>query len=369
MQVDISSHFLRQISAASLMVISLSFFVTNPGYSQQPSPSKDNLAKVALLGYEDRTGSQNYLYLSDSITTSIDSNMQAKFDFAPINPDLAAKTANEIRTKSGKFSGAEAKEFCKLTNTDILIYGYYEYDPISNQIVIKTEINFALINRTVTLDPLTNPIDASLFQVTEIAATKIVEKISEMARKLMAQNTEPSGTGVHSTETQKVTLAKISEISWSRPDVEISISGGFSRQETGRYSRLDKGTDIILDIMRISEFKKSYGGFSVIYLDHQGNAGRSSGYGGLLTFGVHLFLIGERTKPFVELGFGYGSYATNISAATRVLPGGVWLGGRFGVRFLISKHISISLDARLLGVGGDAGGWATAANIGLGYVF
>lgn len=226
MQVNISLHCLKKISAASIVAVSLLFAVPNPTYSQQPS--LDNLAKVAILGFDDRTGSPNYAYLSGSLTEAINTGMISKFEYAPIDAGLTQKTSNELRVRTGQFSAAEAQEFCKTTGTDILIFGEYEYDALTNQIAIKTKINFALINRIVTLDPLLNPIDASLFQATDVMAAKIVATIAEMARKTMHSPATSSEVSANTIGEQKVTLAKYDEISWNKVDKAINITGGFA---------------------------------------------------------------------------------------------------------------------------------------------
>lgn len=330
-----------------------------PAQAQQPNSA--NLAKVAIIDFEDRTGSANYTYLSGSLSTAINTSMQTKFDYASLDAETAQTVALELRKKSGKFESSEAAEFCRATGTDILVYGSYEIDPQTGQIAMKTKINFAIINRIVTLEPILNPVDATLFQATEIMASKIVEKIGEMARKTMSANASAA------TDSQKVALSKIDEVSWNKVDREINILGGFLINGTDELSRLNKGYLIGIEILRNSDFRKSYAGLAALLFDQSGGNITHTGSGIMGQFGLNFFTIDNRIKPFVEANIGYGN--NKLSSQPTQLPGAIWLGFRVGIKILLTSRISLAADWRYLHITGDTTSSMSVVQGGLGFNF
>ena len=55
---------------------------------EEPAAAKSSLAVVAIPAYVDTTGSQNYGYLSGSLTDAVDASMQQKFDYARAKTSL-----------------------------------------------------------------------------------------------------------------------------------------------------------------------------------------------------------------------------------------------------------------------------------------
>jgi len=330
-------------------------------WSQQPAPETSNLARVAIINFNDMTGSQNYNYLSASLASAINTSMQTKFEYVALDPAISAATANEILAKSGKFDSSEANEFCKRTNADILVYGYYTIDPRTNQIVMQTKINFVLINRNVALDPLLNPIDASLFQATDIMASLIVQKIAEMAKKTMSSDSPQSGDG------QKISLTKLDEISWSKVNHEINFYGGFAPGAQGKLTSLNSGYLYGVEILRNSDFRKSYAGLTVLAFDQSGGRATHKGWGVMAQFGFNPFTIGNRVRPFAEIDLGYGT--SKLSTIRNQTEGSMWLGARAGIKFLVAPRVTFNLDARAFLIFFDVGSWVMSANAGLGFTF
>ena len=357
---DLRKTFLRSLSMLFIVVQAL-------GTIHAQQKNSEGLAKVALLDFADLTGSQNYAYLSGSLTSAINNSMQTKFEYTPADSAAIGAGVQSIQNKTGQFTDSDISELCKITQTDILIFGHYTFDPTTNQIVIQTKINFALINRTITLDPLLNPVDASLFQATDLMASKIVEKIAEMAKKTMSGTGNTVGQQGTDVEAQKVILSKQREISWTRVDNELVITGGFSKGADGKFASLDSGYSTSVEFFRNSDFRKSYAGLSASYFDQHGGGVSNTGWGIMLALGLNLFTIGERVKPYFQADLGYGS--NSLSSIKNQQKGSIWIGARLGVKILLSERFAIYSEGQWLRTSGDTNSAIMGINLGIGTNF
>jgi len=330
--------------------------------------NSEGLAKVALLDFADLTGSQNYAYLSGSLTSAINNSMQTKFEYTPADSAAIGAGVQSIKNKTGQFTDSDISELCKITQTDILIFGHYTFDPTTNQIVIQTKINFALINRTITLDPLLNPVDATLFQATDLMASRIVEKIAEMAKKTMGGTaSEADQQGAAEGLGQKVTLSKIQEISWAKVDNELVLLGGYSKGANGRLAALSSGYSLSLEVKRNSDFRKSYAGLSATYFEQHGGNISHIGWGFMGILGFNPISFGARTTPYFQIDIGYGN--NSLSSLKNQQKGTVWFGARLGLKFLLTEKVALYAEGQWLRLSGDTDSGLFAANFGLAYVF
>lgn len=73
----------RAVKTTFLFLLLLSPFVAALA---QPPPQKPELARVAILKYQDLTGTKNFRYLPASLTEAIDASLQKKFEYVREDP-------------------------------------------------------------------------------------------------------------------------------------------------------------------------------------------------------------------------------------------------------------------------------------------
>jgi hypothetical protein len=196
---------------------------------------EDELARVSILSFEDRTGSSNYQYLSESLSDAINTSMLKDFSYSRVDPKdvkkaifeiqqeiLKSKIENkdrpikrnrviskikieEIKKKEktdGKIKSEEqvekkrektevqlqqdedqlnlVKKVAKNLNSDIVIYGNYWYDVETNELIFSVTLYLALSNSVKELDENRNVVDNSLFNATEKVSKNLVNEIHSM---------------------------------------------------------------------------------------------------------------------------------------------------------------------------------------------
>ncbi len=145
---------------------------------------KADLARVAILSYQDLTGVKNFGYMPGSLTEAIDSSLQSRFDYVREEPAKSEATAAKYRTPGAAgFTPETAAEFCKINKTDILIFGSFTFDAMTNEIVVQTSISLGRKNKFRKLQERRNLVNATIFKLADKVADDIVQALTEIAKE------------------------------------------------------------------------------------------------------------------------------------------------------------------------------------------
>lgn len=157
----------------TLLFLLVSFFV--PLAAQENK--QEDLASVVILPYEDKTDTENFGYLPNSLVDAIDSSMRKDFTYHKTGTN---KIEAFLKTRPGadKSSRELVEAAGKQLKADIVIFGYFVYSEESKEMTIFTGIYFAGLNEMSHLGSVSNPVDNTLFQVTDKVAGQIVDEIN-----------------------------------------------------------------------------------------------------------------------------------------------------------------------------------------------
>lgn len=189
------------------MIVMLPLFLLAPLFAQEESASEEKeLASVAILPYEDKTGTKNFGYLPGSLVDAIDSSMRQDFTYRRIVPETVTK-ALEAYENIDKSSAKAISLISNELEADIIIFGSFIYNESDKNVTIYTNIYFPTIGEVSNLEPVTNPVDSTLFQVTDKVAKQIIDEINTILaahrKETQAQQQEgPTGK-------QEVTVAAL----------------------------------------------------------------------------------------------------------------------------------------------------------------
>jgi len=141
-------------------------------------------ARVAILQYEDKTGTKNFGYMPGSLQEAITSSMHAKFEFVEIDAAKVSPIAREIAAKNkGVIDARAASEICRRADVDILILGNFVYNEAGKEIQIATQISLGSTDKFFVLKPTENPVDATIFKAADKVAADIVTEITRVAQE------------------------------------------------------------------------------------------------------------------------------------------------------------------------------------------
>lgn len=188
-----------------------------------PKP-EESLARVSILKYADKTGTPDYGYMPQSLTEAIDKSLQKRFQYIREEPQTSEKKAEEIRKKRKSFGAKEAEEFCKATNSDILIFGSFTYDEKADDLVIETSISLGSVEKFRVLQPVRNKVDNTLFKAVEVVADSIVKEMMKIAQEQQKKDGKKEQPG---DKKEKVKIQKIDKsFHWKDYNWMISLGVG-----------------------------------------------------------------------------------------------------------------------------------------------
>jgi len=146
--------------------------------------AKPETAKVAIIRYDDKTGTENFGYMPDSLREAIGKALHSKFEFVDADVAQVEQIVAQVRSQNhGKLTAQEAGEVCRLADIDILIYGNFLFNKSKNSIEIHTEISLSSTDMPRNPQPTENKVDATIFQAADKVAADIVTEITQVARE------------------------------------------------------------------------------------------------------------------------------------------------------------------------------------------
>ncbi len=152
--------------------------------TKKPAEQSNNpeAARVAIILYEDKTGTKNFEYMPSSLKEAITDSMHTKFEFVEVDAAKVEPVVAQVRAKTkGKIGAKEAAEICRKADVDILIYGDFAYNKESEEIEIHTNISLGSTDKFRLLPAVENRVDSTIFQAADKVATDIVAEITKVA--------------------------------------------------------------------------------------------------------------------------------------------------------------------------------------------
>lgn len=144
-----------------------------------PDNKKEDLARVAILNFYDDTGTNDFGYMSQSIHDAILQSMHKKFEFLDVD-EKAIKGKYPDSQPDKKKDEPYIKKSAKALKADIIIYGSYSFDKQTEQLILRPKILFVPIDEDASIKEVSNPVDNTIFQVTEKVSENIVTEINRM---------------------------------------------------------------------------------------------------------------------------------------------------------------------------------------------
>ncbi|MCX7632112.1 MAG: hypothetical protein N2Z22_02125 [Turneriella sp.] len=160
---------------------------------------------MAILPYDDKTGTANFEYMPSSLKEAITNSMHEKFEFNEVDAAKVTLTAEQVKKSAkGVFGPKEAAEVCRKTDVDILIFGSFTFDKAKNEIAIATNISLGSTDKFRTLPTVQNKVDSTIFGAADCVATDIVAEITRIAK----EQQEAKGKAAEAEANKKTQLAK-----------------------------------------------------------------------------------------------------------------------------------------------------------------
>jgi TolB-like protein len=305
------------------------------------SAEAKDLARVAILTFEDQTGTKDYGYLPQSLTEAVDKSLQKKFDYVREDP---AKSEEARRTYGlGKILSAEdAAAFAQRNHYDIVIFGAFAFDAQKKEIVVKTFVSLGSKEKFRALKERKNPVDATIFSLTEKVADDIVAEMTEVARSRSTEQAPGAS--------EKLELHRDSSTSWEAKKWRLSLGLGIVGPADGEAGLKD-GPSLTLaasrDIWRRLFVTAELGNISTERADAPKPIAREFDATYAAAAVGYAFYPGNRWRIFADLGLGltYGSFRED-SLAGKVDQLRTIIRIELGVDFLILQSFAFGLSMR-----------------------
>jgi hypothetical protein len=351
----------RQWMSCLALGLAATFPQSTFGQKKSNASKEEKLARVTILNFEDKTGAKNFGYMPDSLANAIDSSLQKRFLYERDEPKAAAARATELRKKRGSFGADESAEYCRISNTDILIFGSFSYDEQAHEIVIETSISLGTVDRFRILPPVRNRVDNTIFSAVDKVADTIVTELASIAKE---QATRDGKAGETAKKGEKIKIRKEEKtVAWSENNWMIGLTGGIALPILSTQyvtPSVAKAPSVSLSATR-RILKGWHAGLIASYSVLQTQV-RDTTYTGELKSGDLAAIAGyywdfkPRWRLASEIGAGYyGGYfkglsncndpsgcTLSVSEFTRGVNNPLFL-GRVGIHFLTLSYLSIGL--------------------------
>lgn len=180
-------------------------------------------ARVAIIRYEDKTGTKNFDYMPNSLKEAIADSMHKKFEFIEVESEKVAPFVSQVKAKNkGKIGAKEAAEICRLADVDILIYGDFTFNKEDEEIEIHTNISLGSTDKFRLLPAVENRVDSTIFQAADKVATDIVAEITKVALEQQQAKGKDALATKGKTQLDKTEKSK----TWADLNWTIGVSAG-----------------------------------------------------------------------------------------------------------------------------------------------
>ena len=163
--------------------------------SDGKSKEDKSLVRVAVMSFIDEKDQKKYKYLAESISNALNNALKKKFVYQNTSSIKNKRTLKDIRKQKPKKKNrpgqndplnikSNVKALAKKNNLDIIVFGsYYTYHKAGTttvQIVIKSQLYLSFFGEFITLEEVANPIDSTIFNVTDLLVGILIDKISAL---------------------------------------------------------------------------------------------------------------------------------------------------------------------------------------------
>lgn len=268
-----------------------------------------SLAKVAILTYEDETGTKNFGYMPNSLTEAIDKSLQKKFEYVREDPKKSDAARKLIKPK-GALSAAEAAAYCMKNDVQILVFGKFTYDADNRRIVVETVISLGSEEKFRKLKERTNPTDATIFSLADKVADDIVAEMTAIAK----EQQEKEGKSKEQKKGEKLELKKDTAISWAPRKYSANLAFGVIGPSADLKDAYDDAGTLTLSAHRLL-WRGFYAGVFTQFFKMNSKTSSTASFSSSLSalpltanLGYSLFFWSDRFRFNAELGGGlYGA--------------------------------------------------------------
>jgi len=213
-----------------VMFLAAGYFFANSGENPESSKTepKGDLARIAILNFDDKTGTKDFEYMSGSLGDAVNSSMLKNFTYERVNTEdidrvIYAAKQNVIKDKVVKVDQKKEKKtderldflksLAKELKVDIVIFGRYDFDQAAQLMNIHTNVYYVAINEIADLPVVSNKVDSTIFGATDKAAANIITEIQKMAQQAS-----------QASETGKPAKDKKEEVKTGEPAAKIVLT-------------------------------------------------------------------------------------------------------------------------------------------------
>ena len=297
------------------------FFVLLPtGSPVFAAAAEKNLAKVAILTYEDETGTKNFGYMPNSLTEAIDKSLQKKFEYVREDPKKSDAARKLIKPK-GALDAKEAAAYCTKNDVQILVFGKFTYDNANRQIVVETVISLGSEEKFRKLKERTNPTDATIFALADKVADDIVAEMTAIAK----EQQEKEGKAKEQKKGEKLELMKDTAITWSPKKYTANLAFGVIGPSGDLKDTYEDAGTLTLSASRLV-WSGFYAGVFTQFFKMSTKNGATSTFSSALTtlpftanIGYALFFWSDRFRLNAELGGGLYGAKFEVKASDTVI--------------------------------------------------
>ncbi|MDH4262452.1 MAG: hypothetical protein OEV78_05330 [Spirochaetia bacterium] len=355
---------------------------------------KEELARVIILPFSDRTNTKNFVYMSESLSDAISTSMLKNFTFNRVDPKEVQKVTYEVdqyvkknkikqkpKNKADKNDGKRVKTAAELQldedqlnfarkissdlKSDIVIYGNYNYNNETNELIFNTSIYVAASDAVRDLDENNNVVDNTIFKATDKVAKNIVDTINIMieeaagAKKQVAENDQETKKPDEKKALTK-NIGKGPVYDWAAKKFLISLGMGTSLIPTPRTVNLLPNeyriNNVYIDVRfwPIPSLQTSLRFRHLDFETQNTNYNHSNlSVQDLMLYGGYGFYIQKRLYAYGDLGAGYYSGELNYNVFASNSTGGSYtrykvqnpiFGARLGVDLLLLSFLSAGLS-------------------------
>jgi hypothetical protein len=282
----------------------LTLFFAAPGL--YPADAKKGLAKVAILTFEDETGTKNFGYMPNSLTEAIDKSLQKRFEYVREEPAKSESDRRNIKS-SGIFSAKEAAEYCRKNDVQILVFGKFAFDPKTKQIVVDTFISLGTEDKFRELKERRNPTDASIFSLADKVADDIVREMTGIAKEQLGSEKKTAELA----KNEKLELKKSAPVVWSSRKWQVNLAVGSAIPTSDLQSAYSPSGALNLGANRLL-WRGLYAGATAQFFKLNTKSGTGGSFSSSLlgipvtaNVGYSFFFWSDRWRFNAEFGVGY----------------------------------------------------------------
>lgn len=340
------------------------------GHITISAAGEKSLARLAILMYEDETGTKNFGYMPGSLTEAIDKSLQKKFEYVREEPADSEGNRRAIRA-TGMFDPKDAAVYCSKNNVQILIFGKFSFDAPSKQLIVTTYISLGT-DKFRTLKERRNAADATIFSLADRVADDIVAEMT-----LIAKEQRAAGKGGETQSGGKTELAKVVEINWAFKNYHVYGDLGVASPVGGIKTALESG--IMLSVSGKYLFWRGlYGAlnahaFNAKFKDTTSGEKAFTAFPITAAFGYAITFGNERWRWDIDLGAGFSSYETKLNEVhvPGASTGGTALRVTTSLSWMLTEKISLLAELAVVQLNGTDSGAIRFATLtlGVGYAY